>query len=161
MGNSLQSVNFPDRFIRHQNFLGELTQIVSELDREDATFEIVPGLADSNLISFRSFNFPLHYLRHQNFRIKLHEGPNVPLGPPPPETPEMQLMRKDATFVMVPGLADPSAVSFRSVNFPTRFIRHRNFDLFLEETDNGNDVDRKDSTFRLLDGLEPEPPGPR
>ncbi len=35
---SLQSTNFPDRFVRHQNFLGELSQIQSDLDRKDATF---------------------------------------------------------------------------------------------------------------------------
>ena len=35
---SLRSRNFPDRFVRHQNFLGELSPIVSDLDRRDATF---------------------------------------------------------------------------------------------------------------------------
>lgn len=49
-------MNFPDRFVRHANFLGELTPIVSELDKNDATFEIVQGLADVRLISFRSVN---------------------------------------------------------------------------------------------------------
>ncbi|MFE5894863.1 hypothetical protein ACFQ6E_38870 [Streptomyces sp. NPDC056462] len=37
-------------------------------------------------------------------------------------------------------------------------MRHRNFELFLEETGNGNDVDRKESTFRIVDGLQPETP---
>ena len=36
--------------------------------------------------------------------------------------------------------------SFESINFPGRFIRHRNFELFVEEA--RDDLSRKDSTFR-------------
>ncbi|GHG67868.1 AbfB domain-containing protein [Streptomyces griseocarneus] len=162
MGSSLQSFNFQDRFVRHADFLGELSVITSDLDRADATFDMVDGLADRNLVSFRSVNFPLHFLRHQDSRLKLHEGPNTPLVPPgttpPPESPEMKLMRKDATFTKVQGLADPNLVSFRCFNIPSLFIRHRNFHLFVEPIN--SDLDRKDATFRLVPGLSPEPPGP-
>ena len=44
---SIQSYNYPDYFIRHRNYLGEITTIVSTLDKKDATFKLVPGLADS------------------------------------------------------------------------------------------------------------------
>ncbi|WP_051113498.1 AbfB domain-containing protein [Streptomyces davaonensis] len=162
MGSSLKSFNLDNHFVRHANFLGELSAVASDLDRTDATFDMVNGLADRSLVSFRSVNFPLHFLRHQDFRVKLHEGPNTPLVPPgstpPPDSPEMQLMRKDATFAMVPGLADPNAVSFRSFNFPDRFLRHRDFHLFVEEVH--SDLDRKDATFTVVPGLSPEPPGP-
>jgi hypothetical protein len=83
----LQSINFLDRFMRlwsanfplhvfrHQDFRLKLHEFINrglipprsppppetpeeQLLREDSSFFLVPGLADSNLISFRSFNFP-------------------------------------------------------------------------------------------------------
>ena len=140
---SFQSHNFPDRFIRHQNFLGELTPIVSDLDRQDSTFEIVPGLADprdERLISFRSINFPNHFLRHQDFRLKLHERPSDPS--------QQELFNADTTFTQRPGLADVTATSFVSFNFPDRFIRHRAFHLFLEPR--GTPLIEEDATFRVV-----------
>src|SRR6266508_2605568 len=78
---SLQSTNFPDRFIRHQNFLGELSQIQSDLDRQDATFSIRDGVRFGDMVMLRSTNFPLHVFRHQNFRLKIDEY-NPGLTPP-------------------------------------------------------------------------------
>ncbi|MBW2363794.1 MAG: AbfB domain-containing protein, partial [Deltaproteobacteria bacterium] len=122
-------------FIRHRNYLGELTRISSNLDRQDASFRLVPGLANRNLVSFESVNFPGYYLRHQGFRIKLARGSNN------------DLFRKDATFKRVPGLANGSMVSFESYNYPGHYIRHRNFNLYLER---GNtNLFRQDATFRF------------
>jgi hypothetical protein len=161
---SLRSTNFPDRFIRHQNFLGELSQIQSDLDRHDATFEIRNDGAVGSQVMLHSLNFPLRVLRHQNFRIKLDEF-NPPLTPPPdsglgsvPESPEVAQLRQDATFVMRQGLADPNGVSFQSVNFPDRFIRHRDFHLFLEPAD--SDLARRDATFIMTEPLASPPPPP-
>ena len=67
---SLGLSNFPDRFIRHRNFLGELTPIQSDLDRNDTTFGS-EDLQIGSAVSFRSVNFPTFVLRHQDFRIKL------------------------------------------------------------------------------------------
>jgi len=64
---SLRSINFSDCFIRHANFLGELTPIVSELDKNDATFEIFQGLADDRLISFRLSKLPYLLLKTSRF----------------------------------------------------------------------------------------------
>jgi hypothetical protein len=36
---------------------------------------------------------------------------------------------------VVSGLADPSGVSFESVNFPGRFLRHRNNEIWLDPND--------------------------
>jgi hypothetical protein len=147
---SLKSVNFPDKFIRHQNFLGEISQIQSDLDRQDATFWIKDGARFGDMVTLRSTNFPLHVFRHQDFRLKLHEYnpgliPPPELGGPRPETPEEQLLREDSSFFLVPGLADSALVSFRSFNFPDRFIRHRDFHLFAEPAD--SDLARRDATF--------------
>jgi hypothetical protein len=137
---SLGSTNFPDRFVRHINFLGELTPIASELDKNDGTFNVVPGLADNGCVSFESVNFPNHFLRHQNFRIKLHERPSQ----------VDQLFNADATFSVRPGLADATASSFASLNFPDRFIRHREFHLFVEPVNL-----LPDATFKVELGFIP------
>ncbi len=158
---SLRSMNFPDRFIRHQNFEGELHPISTQLDREDATFLVPDGnLGDSRPVVLRSVNFPFHVLRHQGFRIKLHEY-NPPLVPPPglgggQETPEQRLLREDSTFMAVRGNADQGGVSFRSLNFPDRFIRHRDFHLMVEVVN--DDLSRQDSTFFSVQPFAPPPP---
>ena len=157
MAVSLRSLNFPDRFIRHRNFLGELTQIVSELDREDATFDIGNGAVGS-LINIRPGNFPFHALRHQDFRIKLQEFNPGLVMPGQTESPEAKLLREDATFRLAHGLADPRGISFASVNFPDRFIRHRDFHLFLEPAD--SDLARRDATFFPVQPFVPDPPPP-
>jgi Alpha-L-arabinofuranosidase B (ABFB) domain len=157
---SWESKNFPGRFIRHQNFLGELSQITSELDQKDASFSIPDGAGIGRMINIRSVNFPLHVLRHQGFRIKLHEF-NPGLIPPPdlgvrPETPEEKLLREDSTFILEPGLADASAFSFRSVNFRDRFIRHRDFHLFVEPVT--DELSRNDATFHIRGAFFVPPP---
>jgi hypothetical protein len=153
---SLESVNYPNRFIRHANYLGELTPIQSELDRNDATFDWTGNLGYGSEGRLRSINYQLHYLRHQNFRLKLHTA-DYPFGRPP--TPDERLRILDSTFTIVPGLSDPTLVSFRSKNFPDRYIRHRNFNLWVEPIN--SDLDRADATFRLRPPFVPEPPGPR
>ena len=156
---TLESLNFPGRFIRHQNFLGELTPVQNELDRNDATFECQNDLRAGVPVSFRPVNFPAFVLRHQNFRIRLNEF-NPGLAPPDaaPESPEMALLRQDSTFIVRQGLADPNAFSFESSNFPGRFIRHRDFHLFVELAAAGGDLGKKDATFFLRQPFAPPPP---
>ena len=64
----------------------------------------------------------------RDFRLRL-EGPNGPND---------QLFAKDSTFFLVPGLADPDGISFESFNFRGRYLRHRNFHLFVEPEDSAN-----------------------
>jgi hypothetical protein len=159
MSSSLKSLNFQDRFIRHQNFLVELTPIVSETDRKDATFSISNGAQIGALVQIRSNNFPSRVLRHQNFRIKLDEyNPGLSPPNPPPETPAQKLLREDSTFKVVRGLADRHGVSFESINPPGRFIRHKDFHLVLDAVD--SDLARRDATFLLVPPLIPDAPGP-
>ncbi len=139
---SFQSVNYPDRYIRHKGFLGYIDPINSQLDRKDTSFVVVPGLADKKMFSFCSVNYPDHYLRHQNFEMKLHrlEGSD--------------LYRNDATFRIVPGLYGEGGFSFESVNYPGYYIRHQNFRLYIHHID-GSELFRKDATFILKSGLAP------
>src|SRR5688500_18929012 len=60
---TLQSFNFPDRYVRHANYYGEITGVSSEAERKEATFHIVPGLAGQGTVSFEAVNLPGYYLR--------------------------------------------------------------------------------------------------
>jgi hypothetical protein len=157
---SLESFNFKGRFIRHQNYLGELHEISgesSELDREDATFWVPDHhIRASRPSVLRSVNFPFHVLRHQSYRLKLHEY-NPPLIPPEGlhETPEQKLLREDSLYIPVPGLAG-EGVSFRSFNYPDRFIRHRDFHLWVEIAN--DQLSHEDATFFVRDAFAPPPP---
>jgi hypothetical protein len=138
---SIQSWNYPSHLIRHKNFLGELST-PTFLDLrfwQDSSFRLVPGLADAHadLVSFESINYKGYYLRHQDYRLKLQPMTDV------------DLFRRDATFRMKPGLADPSCISFEPYNFPGFYIRHRDYHLYIERED--SELFRKDATFRLVD----------
>lgn len=140
---SFRSLNFPDRFIRHKNFLLELDPIVSVLEMRDASFRAIPGFRGwgRDILSFQSANFHDRFLRHQNFRLRLDQNSHD------------SLFWDDSTFIVVPGNADSSMWSFRSWNFRNKFWRHRNFQLVLEELDLSNELDRKDSTFAVERGF--------
>lgn len=49
-----------------------------------------------------------------------------------------QLFRQDSTLFLEAALAAYNGVSSRSFNFPDRFLRHRNFQLFLDPRDSPN-----------------------
>jgi len=120
-----QSFNFPNRFIRHRNFEGEITQRgIGPSD--DFNFTIVER--SRGRVSLKATNVPGHFLRHSNFKIVL--GKSAGSGD--------ALFVRDSTFFLEQGLADSSGISLRSVNFPDRYVRHRNFKLFLEPRDSPN-----------------------
>lgn len=52
---------------------------------------------------------------------------------------------------MVPGLSDVTGVSFMSYNYNGKYLRHRDFHLWVED---GNDTQSEaDATFRIVPGL--------
>merc|ERR1711988_1845029 len=132
---TLKSFNFPDHGMRHQNFEGFLHPIEGDGIPDDFAFVLCKGNADRQKV-----NFPGHYLRHQNFRIFLHERDGS------------DLFDADSTFEFVsPNCGDAEGYgffSFRSVNFPDRYLRHKNFELWLDEND-GSDLFDQDTTFAL------------
>jgi hypothetical protein len=135
---SLQSFNYPNTYIRHRDGLGFASEIHSRLDRKDASWYLVPGLAGDDTVSFRSVNYPNAFLRHQDGRLKLNDYE------------DSDLFRNDASFKRVNGLARGGWMSFESVNYPDYFIRHRNGELWVERN-NGSELFAKDATFRILD----------
>ncbi|GAA4928948.1 hypothetical protein GCM10023334_035560 [Nonomuraea thailandensis] len=131
--NRLQSVNFPDRYVRHVDFDVRIDANVSPA--ADSQWRIVPGLADSSAVSFESSNYPGYYLRHFDYDFTLAQNDGS------------ATFRADATFRRVAGLSDASAVSFQSFNFPDRYIRHADYLLRLDPISTA--VDRADATFRV------------
>jgi hypothetical protein len=89
--------------------------------------------------SYRSVNFPDRFIRHRN-SLGFIEQINDQLG------------RKDATFVVVPGLAG-SCHSLEAKFFPGHFLRHQNFRVKLGTDDPLDKAFRKDATFCFRDGL--------
>lgn len=86
---SFESVNYPGHFLRHQNFRLNLAKRTDDqLFKEDATFCVVSGLANSEGRSFESVNFPKHYIRHSNFELWLAKSD------------ESRLFKQDATFII-------------------------------------------------------------
>lgn len=137
----LQSINFPDFFIRHQNFEAELMKIDSPGFREDFLWNEVFRGRDENgvaLVRFESINMPGHFLRHTDFRLVCQRDENN------------ELFKKDSTFRRRNGRSgDPEDGwrSYEASNFNGRFIRHRNFHVFVEGNDRNPSTFNSDATF--------------
>jgi hypothetical protein len=126
-----------NRYIRHANSLGFVSEINVELDSRDARFKTVAGLAKADCVSFLSTNIPNHYLRHSNFRIILSPFSND------------ALFRQDATFCREWGLrrvGNEQSETFRSFNFRDRVIHQRNFELWLDVVEDSPRF-RSDASF--------------
>jgi Alpha-L-arabinofuranosidase B (ABFB) domain len=139
-------------FIRHRNFLGELAKL-NEGPIDDFGFMLeIRDPSRHNLVSFASVNFPGRYLRHSNFKIRLDDMP-----PATGNHATLFLFLQDSSFFQVRGLADPNGFSFQSFNFPDRFLRHRDFSLFVEPRDSPNLA--ADATFLMRRASVPIDPG--
>jgi len=96
-----------------------------------------PTPTPANVRRIRSFNFT-RFVRHQAFRARIDET----------VTPI-----EDSQFRVVPGLAGAGAVSFESVNFPGRFLRHRaNNEVWLDAND-GTPTFQSSATWHRRAGL--------
>lgn len=80
----------------------------------------------------KSSNVPDRYLRHAGNVARIDAVPFDPY--------------QDSQWRLVPGLADSAGVSFESVNFPGRYLRHTNFTVVLAANDNTAGF-RADATF--------------
>lgn len=86
---------------------------------------------------FRSHSLSDRYIRHYAYRARLDA--NVTL-------------LADSQFRLVTGLSGTGSVSFESANFPGYFLRHRNFELWLDRND-GTATFRSDASFYRRAGL--------
>ncbi len=114
---------YTDRFLRHADSLG-ITDVVNTSSisgtKEDATFKIIPGLADAACYSLESRNFPGHFLRHFNSRIRKDPRDGS------------ALFDQDATFCAREALNGSGQVSLESRNLPGNYVRHRGGEVWLD-----------------------------
>ncbi len=89
---------------------------------------------------FRWYSLEGTYLRHANFVLRF-DSQLIPL--------------EDSQFVVVPGLADPAAISIESVNFPGFYIRQWNNAIQLVPDDNTESF-AADATWWVRPGLADE-----
>ncbi|MFJ9705632.1 AbfB domain-containing protein [Streptomyces sp. NPDC101234] len=136
-GESVRSVNYPDRYWHVSGSYVYLDQPGGSESREDSTFELVKGLANASCYSFATHDGL--YLRHQNFvlRAESNDGSN--------------LFKQDATFCAQKSPFSDD-VLFQSVNYPNYALRHKNFQLRLDPY-GYNTTNRQDFFFDLVDGL--------
>ncbi|ORT60745.1 AbfB domain-containing protein [Streptomyces sp. CB03238] len=108
-----------NKYLRHKDGAA-FTEVVdansSGLLKNDATWKIVPGLADSRCYSFESRNFPGEYLRHRDFRVYKEGGDGS------------ALFKADATWCAVQGAG---GVRLSAYNFPGQYLRHYYSELWL------------------------------
>ncbi len=106
---------YTNRSLRHIDGVAR-TEVVdggsTAVLKQDATFKLVAGLADSSCYSFESRNYPGQYLRHFNSRVRRDASDGSPV------------FAQDATFCARPGLSGGGGVSFESYNVPGKYLRH-------------------------------------
>lgn len=107
---------YTDRWLRHQDG-GARTDVVTATSpvvlRQDATFVVRPGLAESSCYSLESRNYPGRYLRHRAFRV--YNDPNDGSA----------LFAQDATFCAQPPRSGGAGnVSLGSLNLAGSYLRH-------------------------------------
>lgn len=134
---SVRSVNYPDRYWHISRGLVRLDPVGGSESREDSTFKLVKGLADSSCYSFATSDGT--YLRHRSFVLRSERDDGS------------SLFEQDATFCPR-GSAYSGAVMLESVNYPGRFLRHKDFQLRLDPYQYSG-VYQADSAFRLVAGL--------
>ncbi|MFG3100991.1 AbfB domain-containing protein [Streptomyces sp. NPDC048182] len=120
---------FTDRYLRHAGGLAG-TEVVgsgsASLLKQDATFTLRRGLADSSCYSFESVNYPGQFLRHADSRVRLAANDNS------------ALFREDATFCARPGLGG-TGVTFESLNVPGSYLRHYASEVWISAGNGGGD----------------------
>ncbi|MFD4597616.1 AbfB domain-containing protein [Streptomyces sp. NPDC058464] len=134
---SVRSVNYPDRYWHVSDGFVKLDAPRGSESREDSTFTVVKGLANSSCYSFRTSDGK--YLRHRNFLLRADADDGS------------SLFKQDATFC-ARASSYSGAVMLESVNYPGRYLRHQNFQLKLVAYQN-SDLYRADSAFRFVDPL--------
>lgn len=133
---SIQAFLDQNRYIRHLN--GELRVDPIEGNTYDSKWHIVDGLADDGeeFVSFQSENNPGFYLVSNGTNLELvkHDG--------------TESFNEDATFKVVPGLADDEWSSYQTYSNENTYVyQQSDFTLGLQLVDSETDKER--ATFQL------------
>lgn len=149
---SFESKNEPGYYLRHRNSELWLDQFQNTVGfRHDATFApLAPwwrSSIDLPVNQYRSLQVTTagltnRYLRHQESlaRTDLVDGNSN------------AVLKADATFKIVAGLANSSCYSFEARNFPGSYLRHSDFRLRIDPNNN-TPLFLQDATFCVKEGL--------
>lgn len=110
-----------DRYVRHRAGLGYTEVVTATSDnllKQDATWQVRPGLANRLCYSFESRNTPGEYLRHRDFRVRREAGDGS------------ALYAGDATWC--PVRAD-GGIRLSASNYPGQYLRHIDAELWLAQ----------------------------
>ncbi|MEU7827201.1 sigma-70 family RNA polymerase sigma factor [Catellatospora sp. NPDC049133] len=113
--------------------LAPLSGASSASARQQATFQVVAGIADPKCFSFRSPDG--RYLRHSSWRVRLHADDGT------------ALFKGDATFCVRPG-SSAATILLESSNYPGWFLHRRGTELWVDQSD-GSAGFRAESSFRI------------
>jgi len=122
-----QSKNFKSRYITAQGINQQI-----RLEDGISAISIRPGIVKGT-VRFGPFEQPNQVFRHSGFVLYTNT------------IDDSDIQKQDSSFYMVKGLADPAGVSFKSYNYPDRYLRHRGFAFYLEPNTGGIFAD--DATF--------------
>lgn len=133
---SLQLNNFTDRSLVTPAMGGQMTaELYPSL--QSRSLEWKPGVKEDT-IRISPKGSPNVVFRHRGFVVHAD-----------PYNPGDALLGLDSSFYVRAGNANADQVSFESVNFPGRFLRHAGFRLFLHPKD-GSALFNADSTFQPI-----------
>ncbi len=144
---SFQSLNFPNRYIRHYNFVTSIDKIEDLYAGmpADANFKMVSGLDAScaDCVSFESKNYPNYFLV-----VDGGNGSQVRIV----ANGSVSSFAKKATFRLHSGFASASGITLESWFSPGNFINHNNYVIYIGPYLNDR-VYRENATFKLTTGL--------
>jgi hypothetical protein len=146
-----------DYYMRHQGDKLAVTTISGPIDRQDATFKLIPALCppgegscpeqntgSSGCVSIESANYQGHYMvQHEEGKISVDKGDGS------------DGFKAAATFCMKAGLSNrDSGVSFEPLGEPGNYVLHEGYHLVIGMTDGANARGGLETaTFRMRPGL--------
>ncbi|MCE7010155.1 AbfB domain-containing protein [Kibdelosporangium philippinense] len=116
---------------------------VADAPLGEASWKVVPGLADENCFSLESATHAGSFVRHQDYRVKLHANDGT------------DAFKASATWCAKAGL-EGAGVALESKNVPGRFMRHINSEIWLAN-DSGQfawdtpTLYKPDATWNIVD----------
>ncbi|MFN8528147.1 MAG: family 43 glycosylhydrolase [Anaerolineae bacterium] len=113
----------------------ESTQTEIAAPSGDMGIDPLPEFTPPQISNFRTFAEPYEYLRHSSFQLRMDFNPSA-----------------DSQFVVRPGLADNSAISIESVNFPGFYLRQQDNVVWLS-ADDQSETYAADATWWVRPGL--------
>ncbi|GIJ43934.1 hypothetical protein Val02_08200 [Virgisporangium aliadipatigenens] len=128
---------YTDRWLRHFDGAARtdvVTASSTTVTKQDASFTLRPGLADSSCFSLESVNYQGQFLRHSGYRLVRNTNDNS------------ALFAQDATFCAQPPRGGTGGnAALESLNYPGYFIRHYAELVYIATNGGGNTWDNPGS----------------